>query len=77
MSFKLVVVLSTVMALSGCKGSLDSVNKGRAIKGVDTIDLVCLNGVSYYVYIKGYRGAMAVKIDKDTLQPVLCEESIL
>lgn len=67
-SFTLLAIL-----LSGCKPSMSPVQiDTNPVRGVDSIETVCLNGVEYYFYAKGHKAGLAVVIDKDTLQPKLC-----
>lgn len=34
---------------------------------------VCIGGVEYWERTRGYKGYLAVKINKETLQPTRCE----
>lgn len=69
---KIIILTVIVLAISGCKSSLDSVTVERDSFGVGTIRTICLDGVEYYSYGKGYRGGLSVKIDRETLMPSIC-----
>ena len=72
---KIIMVLLATTLLTACESSVKNVSKGAgsAVLGVSSIEELCLNGVSYYFYAKGYEGALAVNVNKETLKPELCE----
>ena len=72
---KIILTLLAVTLLTACESSLKNVSKGagNAVLGVSSIEELCLNGVSYYFYFRGNKVGMAVNINKDTLNPELCE----
>lgn len=71
------IILSAIVAISitGCFSSLESVSSksGVAVRGVSSIESLCLNGVSYYFYFRAGKAAMSVDINKDTLKPETCK----
>jgi hypothetical protein len=67
-----IIFVSMIMALVvGCKYS----NKVSVVDNWTTNDftVICLSGVEYYMRAAGDKGYMAVKIDKDTQLPALCQ----
>ena len=59
--------------ITGCSDPLEAERTTTKPTKSDKMSELCLNGVSYYYYERGYRGALAVRIDRETLQPKLCE----
>lgn len=63
--FSRVAVVLIMVLVSGCGNSSSSLRE---------MGVVCFDGVKYYKEYHVYRGYMAVKINKDTLQPERCED---
>lgn len=42
--------------------------------GREDFTVICVDGIQYYTKTRGYRGFMAVAIDKTTLMPLECEQ---
>lgn len=61
---KSILIATLVVAVvSGCKDQGDVDRLGQ---------IVCIDGVKYHTYFSGNRAAMAVAIDRETLQPIKC-----
>lgn len=58
------------IALTGCESSLKEVQTGVHVRGVNSIEKLCIEGVSYYFY---FNSALAVAIDEKTLKPQICK----
>lgn len=58
--------------ITGCSDPLEAERTTTKPTKSDKISELCLNGVSYYYYERGYRGALAVRIDRETLKPKPC-----
>lgn len=54
---KLFIILLVILAFSGCE---------TVIEEKERIKTICLNGVTYYFYRTGYKGALAIKLDKNS-----------
>lgn len=65
MFFRAGVVL-LIMVITGCSRPPTQRTEAEGV--------ICINGVEYYKWASGYRGYLAVKINKDTLQPERCED---
>jgi len=60
---KLFIILLVILAFSGCETIQEEKQRFK---------IICLDGVSYYFYRTGYRGALSVKLDKNS-KIVPCE----
>lgn len=71
---KLIVTLSVLLALTGCESSIERTRMHETVKGADSIQVLCLEGVQYYFYHKGNKAGITPAIDKDTLTYKTCEK---
>ena len=75
---KLIIVLAMMVALSAC-GKKQNTEHFGDIPTINNLEfgVICLEGVQYWVHITDdYQeaiGMMALKIDRQTRQPSLCQ----
>lgn len=67
---KLSLILSmAVLSLTACTGEIET-NKISEYKSQQSIGTICLDGVAYWESMR----MLAVRVDPETRQPLLCNE---
>ena len=74
MKSKNIFMVATLLILVGCSREHFGVTPQDTSMNEQHFSAQCLNGVEYYIRTQGYKGYMAVKINKETLQPSRCGE---
>lgn len=68
----LIGLIICVIFTTGCTPSFEKTRLNTTVRGADSIQELCLNGVTYYFYHRGYKGSLAPKFDKNS-KVVLCD----
>lgn len=69
------ILISTILAvgIGGCSGEpAPNIINDKYYTEKD-FSVACLDGTEYWLRAAGYRGYMAVKIDRETRQPASCD----